>query len=89
MNSDSRATLQALIEKWRRRALDLVNSDVMPKSAGSVQREECRRAFYAGVYASFLLAIAATQPESEDECEAQLQALQDEMEAMAKDLRMT
>ena len=63
--------------------------DVMPREAGAVQREECRRAFYAGAYASFLLVMAATEPKSEDECEANLQALQDEMEAMAKDLRIT
>lgn len=62
--------------------------DVLPKDAPMIQREECRRAFYAGAYGSFGLVMEATEPDSEDDCEANLQALQDEMQAMVKDLRV-
>lgn len=63
--------------------------EVVPAGAPMVQREECRRAFYAGGQAVFGLVMAAVDPESSDECEDNLQALQAELQAMVADLRMT
>lgn len=73
----------SVFEQWKS-----YEREIVPTKADAIQREECRRAFYAGAYASFWLVMAATEPESEDDCEANLQALQDEIEAMAKDLRV-
>lgn len=74
--------MKTVFEEWKS-----YERDVVPKEAPSVQREECRRAFYAGAYGMFSLVIAATAPESEDVCEINLQALQDECLAITKDLR--
>lgn len=62
---------------------------IVPKGADAVQREECRRAFYAGAAAMFGLVMAATEPTNEDECEARLTALDTELGAFTKDMRMT
>lgn len=75
--------MKSVFDRWKS-----YERDVVPAEAQSVQREECRRAFYAGAQASFGLVIEATAPESEDDCEANLQALQDEIDGMVKDLRV-
>ena len=62
--------------------------EVIPKGAPAVQREECRRAFYAGAMACFTLVLEASEPADERECERRLQALQDEIKAMPHDLRI-
>ena len=60
--------------------------DVVPAGAPDVQREECRRAFYAGAWACFCAMLEAVAPEDEDECERRVQAIQDEIENVPKDL---
>lgn len=60
---------------------------VIPADAGAVQREESRRAFYAGAAACFGLVMAATEPENEDDCEANLDALDKEIKSITTDLR--
>ena len=60
--------------------------DVMPAGAADVQREECRRAFYAGAWACFCAVLAATEPDDEDECERLLQAIENEIKNIPKDL---
>lgn len=76
--------MKTVFEQWKS-----YERDVVPKNAPMIQREECRRAFYAGGYAAFGLVMAATDPDDEDECEARLQALQDELESILTDLRLT
>jgi hypothetical protein len=55
-------------------------ADVVPAEAPSVQREECKRAFYAGAQAMFWAVMAATEPDDEDVCVAQLAAIEREMQ---------
>lgn len=62
--------------------------DIVPAGAPDIQREECRRAFYAGAWACFCAVLAATEPEHEDTCESNLQAIQDELTGMTKDLNI-
>jgi len=74
--------MKTVFEEWKS-----YERDVVPPDAPAVQREECRRAFYAGAFAMFGLVITATEPRSEEDCEANLQGLQDECLAIVKDLR--
>jgi hypothetical protein len=60
--------------------------DVVPAEANDVQREECRRAFYAGAWACFTAVLSATEPDDEDECERNLEALQAEIQNAPLDL---
>jgi hypothetical protein len=62
---------------------------VVPANAPNIQREECRRAFYAGAASMFGLTLQATVPQDEDVCERNLQALQDELDKFPSDLRIT
>ncbi len=50
-----------------------------PAGAGDVQREECKRAFYAGAAAMFGAMLAAAELE-EDPAAARLEALDRELE---------
>lgn len=75
--------MKTVFEQWKS-----YERSVVPPDAPPVQREECRRAFYAGAAATFGLVMAATDPENEDECAANLTALSDEIKSMPKDLRM-
>jgi hypothetical protein len=54
-------------------------ADVMPAAAGELQREECKRAFYAGAQAMLSAVFAATDPIDEDECQARIAALEREL----------
>lgn len=62
--------------------------DIVPSTAGAVQREECRRAFYAGAAAAYYLTLEATVPADEDLCAQNLTTLHEEIQAMKHDLRM-
>jgi hypothetical protein len=70
-------------EQWKQ-----YEREVIPKEAPTVQREECRRAFYGGVAAGLELMIKATEHPDEDECVRQLEALTNEIQTVTKDLRM-
>lgn len=61
---------------------------VVPAGASAIQREECRRAFYAGAVCLRKLIDDAVEPLSEDENQRRLQALDDELNAFPKDLRL-
>lgn len=61
--------------------------DVVPGGAPLIQREECRRAFYAGAWACFQLVMAGVEPASEEACETNLIALEEELRAIVSDLR--
>lgn len=74
--------LKSLFTQWQS-----YQAKVVPKGAPLVQREECRRAFYAGAAAMFGLALEATVPQDEDECEANLARLHAELEAFPDDMR--
>jgi hypothetical protein len=55
-------------------------AEVVPAAAPAVQREECKRAFYAGAQGMFSVVLEATVAEDEDVCEARLEALVREMQ---------
>ena len=61
---------------------------VVPADAPAIQREECRRAFYAGAAAMLALVLAAVEPAEGDECEGNLQQLEEELTAMSHELRL-
>ena len=62
--------------------------DVVPASAPSIQREECRRAFYAGAWEAFQRVMDAVSPDNERECERQLVALETEIRRILDDLKV-
>lgn len=62
--------------------------EVVPVNAPVIQREECRRAFYAGAAACFTLTLEATFPTDEDQCERNLQAIEAEIRQFPSDLRV-
>ena len=62
--------------------------DVVPAAAGDIQREECRRAFYAGGWVCFCLVMAATASDDEEEAERLLEALQREIQQAPFDLKL-
>lgn len=64
---------QTLRDQW-----DAFERDVLPASAGRIQRLETRRAFYAGMGAMMHL-VVATSELPEEEAIARMQALNDEM----------
>jgi hypothetical protein len=64
--------------------------DVVPKDAVESQREECRRAFYAGAQACLTAVYEATDVADDGQAaEAALTALDQELKAVVNDLRMT
>lgn len=62
--------------------------DVLPKHAGAVQRQETRRAFYAGAQAFFHAVAAGLSEGAEptDEDVQSLEALHGEFKAFARDV---
>lgn len=61
--------------------------EVVPKDAGPIQRQECRRAFFAGVAMGHALTFAATDAADEDQCVKNLEVLEAEI-AEIPDLEM-
>jgi len=61
--------------------------EVIPKDAPVVQREECRRAFYAGARLMLSLALDACCTTDDDEAERRLVALNAEVDGIVNDLR--
>jgi hypothetical protein len=55
-------------------------AQVVPADAPPVQREECKRAFYAGAQAMYQAVMRAVEPADEDACEARLAAIGQEMQ---------
>jgi hypothetical protein len=55
-------------------------TEIVPADAPKVQREECKRAFYAGAQAMFQAVMKAAEPEDEGACDARLEALEREMQ---------
>lgn len=76
-------TTTPLLEQWR-----TYDTFVVPRDAPEVQREECRRAFYAGAFAMFELMIAAAEHDDEAVCETRIAALETEAHAIVNDLRI-
>jgi hypothetical protein len=81
VSNDTPTPTGVMFEEWRS-----YDRDVVPSTAGDVQREECRRAFYAGAWAAFCAVLAASEPPDEEECERRLEALQSEIMAAPSDL---
>jgi hypothetical protein len=75
--------VKTVFEEWRS-----YDRDVVPTDAPVVQREECRRAFYAGVMAGYALTMDAVAPMDEDRCAANLLRLDREIRSVTKDLRV-
>jgi hypothetical protein len=73
--------LKTIFDAWKS-----FEAEIIPSVAGAVQREECRRAFYAGAAVTFTLVIAATGPEDETECERLLEKLDDELKAFGVEM---
>ncbi len=73
-----------LAEQW-----DSYARTVLPKNASTVQRWECRRAFYAGAQGIMFGVIAALAPESEptEEDLKMMDNLQKELEKFAQDVK--
>lgn len=66
-------------------AWDTFHAAVLPPGAGPIQRQEMRRAFYAGAQAALLATVDISEPEvSEDAGVAALEALHDECRQFAK-----
>lgn len=55
-------------------------ADVIPAAAPKVQREECKRAFYAGAQAMFRAVMQTAELDNDDASEARLVALEREMQ---------
>lgn len=62
---------------------------VIPPDAGPTQREECRRAFYAGAAACFSLMVDIPDGESDEVTEGRFIALAAEIQSITSDLRKT
>jgi hypothetical protein len=76
---------ETMFEAWQ-----AYDAQVVPKEASPVQREECRRAFYAGAWAAYQLVLEAAG-DGDDSChegEKQLAALGDEIVSIVKDLAL-
>lgn len=65
------------------------NEAIVPAAAPPLQREECRRAFYAGAWALYWLVLEATADPDEEKCERNLKALHDELKSITVDLSLT
>lgn len=62
------------------------DQNIVPAAAGTTQREECRRAFYASAWALYWLMLEASADQDEEQCERNLQALHDELKGVTRDL---
>lgn len=62
--------------------------EVVPRGASSVQREECRRAFYAGALAGYGLTLAACTEEEDALTERTLTELSEEINGILTDLKI-
>lgn len=74
--------MRTVFDQWKSFEHEVVPADAVP-----VQREELRRAFYAGAVSMFGLTMEAVASEDESECELNLLALDEELQAFPKDLR--
>lgn len=72
-----------LFTEWRS-----FERDVVPANAPPVQREECRRAFYAGAAAMRKAVFDAVDDRDDTRCEDNLKRLDDEIAAFRWDLRI-
>ena len=61
---------------------------IVPANASAVQREECRRAFYAGAWVCYQLVLAIVAEQDDDESERQIEALAVEIRGITTDLRI-
>ncbi|HMG17670.1 MAG TPA: hypothetical protein VK573_03010 [Gemmatimonadales bacterium] len=59
-------------------------AEVVPADAPEVQREECKRAFYAGATAMYQAVMEAMEPTDEDACAARLTALHHELQGFVR-----
>lgn len=71
-----------ILKEWRS-----YDRAVVPANAPTVQREECRRAFYAGARAMLTLVYEAVNAD-EATAERNLAALDHEVNTILKDLRI-
>jgi hypothetical protein len=76
--------MKTIFEDWQK-----FREKIIPKEAGAIQVEECRRAFYAGCAAMFSLTMEATDPKDEDECCENLSQLEAELTAFSHDMKIT
>lgn len=83
MKSAPGGEVKTIFQEWQSYA-----REVVPPNAPEVQREECRRAFYAGAMAAFTLTLAACEPDDEAVCEANLKRLDSEIRSITGDLSM-
>ena len=75
--------MKTVLDEWRS-----YERDIIPTAAPTIQREECRRAFYAGAAAVYWLTLDACEPKDEDVCADNLALLSEEIRSMATDLRV-
>lgn len=61
--------------------------NVVPPEASATQREECRRAFYAGALSGYGLTLAACTDDDENTCERNLTNLSAEINSILSDLK--
>lgn len=74
--------MPTLFEQWK--SFELA---VVPIAAPAIQREEMRRAFYAGAVACFGVVMTAVGPDDDEECATNLEVLQQELATFSSDLR--
>lgn len=74
--------MSRILEGWQS-----YERDVVPPTAPNVQREECRRAFYAGAFEMFCRMMEATEL-SDDGAEQRLTELDQEVRSIVDDLRV-
>ena len=67
--------MQSIGEAWAS-----YSAEVVPADAPDVQREECKRAFYAGAQGMYWAVMEAVEPTDESACEARLASLHAEMQ---------
>lgn len=73
-----------MFEEWQS-----YDRKIVPVEAGAVQREECRRAFYAGAWAMYWLVMSHMEKASDDEDGSRrLLDLERETHAIVRDLRL-